>query len=73
MSQGPAIGAGATGAKQDTGNTSIAAVSTFSTTLQYDLLSAILIELKIMNTLLQTGLNVQDSLDVMRTDPYFAP
>lgn len=36
-----------------------------------DLLASILTELKIMNSLLQSGLNVQDSLDNMRADPYY--
>lgn len=36
-----------------------------------DLLAAILTELKINNSLLQSGLNVRDDLDNMRADPYF--
>jgi hypothetical protein len=37
-----------------------------------DLLTSILTEMRVMNAVLQAGLNVRDDLDVMRADPYYA-
>lgn len=38
-----------------------------------DLLNQILTELRVMNTILASGLNVADDLDGLRADPSFAP
>lgn len=40
---------------------------------QGDIMLAILTELRVMNLLLQTGLNVRDDIDSLRADAYFNP
>lgn len=44
-----------------------------SMTGDYELLNQILTELRVMNHILASGLNVADDLDALRADPSFAP
>lgn len=53
------------------GNASLVQLTALNSTLLTDLLGAMLTELKINNSLLQSGLNVRDDLDGMRLDPYY--